>query len=202
MSFTIRHHVVAPLAVATLALGLGACGQDDPEAAPTVTVTATAQESVDPGGPTLNESEPMDETSPPEPGNVSSPSEAAPAEPEGPNGESGVLDVTVVGDQGILALQHAGSYPAGDAGPSGKKLIAGPGGCFALTNEGPPQLLVFPADARFVLEEGEPSATFGGTEHLVGRQLDVPTTAVNKTDVAGIPDRCVEGSDATVIVIN
>ena len=122
-------------------------------------------------------------------------------EPVTPNNESGVLDVTVAGDQGILALQVSGSVPEGSTGPTNQKLITGPGGCFALAGEGQPQLLVFPEDATFVLEEGKPSATFGGTEHLVGRQMDVASISIPKTDVAGIPERCLEGSADSVAVV-
>ena len=195
MSFNRSFRAVAPFAIAALALGMTACGSDEPESTPTVTVTASAEQS-----PTMEQtmesSEPTEETS--EPAASEEPTE----EPVGPNDESGVVDVTVVGDQGILALQHAGVTATGSAGPTNQKLITGPGGCFALTNEGKPQLLVFPQDATFVLEDGKPSTTFGGTEHFVGRQLDVASIAVPKTDVVGIPDRCTEGSDDTVIIIS
>lgn len=195
MSLKRPFRILAPFTLAALALGMTACGSDEPESTPTVTVTQTAEES-----PTVEQtmetSEPMEETS--EPVASQEPTQ----EPVGPNDESGVVDVTVVGEQGILALQHAGTAPTGEAGPSNQKLITGPGGCFALVNEGKPQLLVFPEDATFVLQEGKPSATFGGTEHFVGRQLDVASIAVPKANVAGIPDRCTQGSDDTVIVIS
>ncbi len=188
MSVTRRSHLVVLFAVTALALGMTACGSDEPESTPTVTVTASVE-----GSATM---EPTEEDS--EPAVSGEPTQ----EPVGPNDESGVVDVTVAGDQGILALQHSGTTPTGAAGPTEQKLITGPGGCFALTNEGKPQLLVFPADATFVLQEGKPSVTVGGTEHLVGRQLDVASVAVPKTDVAGIPDRCAQGSADTVIVIS
>lgn len=201
MSFIRPSRVLAPFVAAALALGMGACSSDEPEGTPTVTVTQTVESpSMEP---TMETSEPMEETSEPMQ-ETSEPvvSEEPTEEPIGPNDESGVVDVTVVGDQGILALQHEGTAPTGDAGPTNHKLITGPGGCFALSNEGKPQLLVFPEDATFVLQEGKPSATFGGMEHLVGRQLDVASVAVVKEDVAGIPDGCAQGSDDTVIVIS
>ena len=70
------------------------------------------------------------------------------------------------------------------------------------TNEGPPQLVVFPADATFVLQQGKPSATVDGTEHPVGREFTLETTTVNKSEVTGIPDRCAQGSADTVLVVN
>lgn len=191
MSFPRRSRLITPFAVAALVLGMTACGSDEPESTPTVTVTAPVEES-----PTMESPEPVEESSEP------AVSEEPMEEPAGPNDESGVVDVTVVGVEGIIALQHSGTAPIGSAGPTNQKLITGPGGCFALTNEGKPQLLVFPADATFVLQEGKLSATFGGTEHLVGRQLDVPSIAVSMTDVAGVPDRCTEGFDDTVIVVS
>ncbi len=194
MSLNRAFRVVAPFALAAVALGMTACGSDEPESTPTVTVTAPVEESPV-SEPTTESSEPMEETSVPV--TIEEPAE----EPVGPNDESGVVDVTVVGDEGILALQHSGTTPTGEAGPTNPKLITGPGECFALVNEGKPQLVVFPADATFVLQEGKPSATFGGTEHFVGRQMDVTSIAVPKTNVAGIPDRCTQGSDDTVIVI-
>lgn len=202
-----RLRIVAPLALAVVALGMTACGSDQAsEPVPSVvTVTETAAEprSMEP---TTETSEPME----------SETSEAMPSETQadsiGPNDESGVVDVTVAGDRGILALQHSGAVPTGDAGPTNQKLITGPGGCFALTNQGKPQLIVFPDDATFVLKgdcEGEkdhscgkPSATIAGTEHFVGRQFSVSTIAVPKTSVAGIPDQCMQGSDETVLVVS
>lgn len=78
----------------------------------------------------------------------------------------------------------------------------GPGGCFALVDDSEPQLLVFPGDATFVLQDGEPSATIDGTEYSVGRQFDVDTTEIEKTNVAGIPERCQEGSASTVRIVS
>ncbi|MGV8845100.1 hypothetical protein [Tessaracoccus sp.] len=190
---SLNHRVVAPFALAALALGMTACAPDAAESTPTVTVTTSADASPS-MEPTAATSEPNTEESQP----MGSPSEDA----AGPNDESGVVDVTVEGDQGILALKHAGSVPVGTAGPTGQKLITGPGGCFAVTNEGKPQLLVFPDDATFVLQEGKPSATIAGTEHPVGRQFAVATTAVAQSSVVGIPDRCLQGSDDTVLVVN
>lgn len=194
MSFTPRLRALAPCVLAALTLGLAACSADESEPVPAVTVTTTVEASApaDPAPETSKTSEVV-ETS------LASSDETA----VGPNDESGVIDVTVVGDQGILALQHSGNAPDGGAGPAhNQKLIAGPGGCLAMTNEGKPQLLVFPADATFVLQGGKPSATVGGIKHVLGHHLEVPATTVEKNNVAGIPDACMQGSDDTVIVIN
>lgn len=201
---SLNARIVAPIALAALALGMTACASDA-EGDPTpsvVTVTESATETTPTEEPTTEASEPATETSEPVTETSAPMVSETPSEPSGPNDESGVVDVTVAGDQGILALQHSGTAPSGTAGPTNQKLITGPGGCFALTNEGKPQLLVFPADATFVLQEGKPSATIAGTEHFVGRQFGVATTAVPKTSVAGIPDRCTQGSDETVLVVN
>lgn len=198
MSLNHRLRVVAPLALAVLALGMTACAPEDNEPVPAATVSVSAEETTATET-TTTSSEPAQETSEPA-AETSEP--AAPEAPLGPNDESGVVDVTAVGDQGILALQHAGAVPVGEAGPTKQQLITGPGGCFALTAQGKPQLLVFPADATFVLQEGKPSATIGGTEHLVGQQFAPATTTVSMESVAGIPDRCLQGAADTVLVVN
>ncbi len=194
---SLNHRFVAPFALAALALGMSACAPDAAESTPTVTVTASADVTPSMEA-TAEASEPTAEDSEP----VETPSQVSSPDAVGPNDESGVVDVTVEGDQGILALKHSGVVPVGTAGPTGQKLITGPGGCFAVTNQGKPQLLVFPADATFVLQEGKPSATIAGTEHFVGRQFAVATTAVAKSSVVGIPDRCLQGSDDTVLVVS
>lgn len=196
MSFNHGLRAVAPFALAAVALGMTACAPQATEPTPAVTVTASVEESTS--------TEPTPETSE---SAVKTPEQVENETPAtetstGPNDESGIVDVTVEGDQGILALQHSGTVPAGDAGPTNQKLITGPGGCFAVTNQGKPQLLVFPADATFVLQEGKPSATFAGKERFVGQQFGVATTAVSKASVAGVPDRCLQGSDDTVLVVN
>ncbi len=203
MSPNDRHRLVVPFVLVSLALGVSACGSDEPETTPTIKVTPeieanpTPDVTMETSEPMVETSEPMEETS--EPVASEEPSE----EPVGPNDESGVVDVTATGNEGIIALQHSGSAPVGNVGPASAKLIVGPGGCFAVVNEGgQPQLLVFPDDATFVLQEGEPSATVDGTEYLVGRQFTVPTTEVEKFSVAGIPQRCEEGSDSTVYVVD
>ncbi|MGO1383366.1 MAG: hypothetical protein ACTHU1_01040 [Arachnia sp.] len=195
MKLTCGSRSVVPIAVTALALGLTACGADEAEITPTSTVTVSVQETVT-SEPTPDNSPPAVETS--EPVKSVEPTE----EPLGPNDESGVVDVTVVGDQGVLALQHSGSVPFGTVGPTGQELITGPGGCFALAADGRPQLVVFPAEATFVLVDGTPSATFDGYEYLVGSQFDVASVAVPATDVAGIPERCTEGSADLVIVVD
>lgn len=195
MSFAKIRCLIAPAALAALALGMTACSSDEPESTPTVTVTAQTPETSTPQ-PSMKASEPADETTAP------MASEEPSEDPVTPNDESGVLDVTVAGDQGIQALQVSGSVPEGTAGPANPKLITGPGGCFAIVNEGPPQLVVFPEDATFVLVEGKPSATFSGTEHFVGRQMDVSSISIPTTAVAGIPERCLEGSADSVIVVS
>lgn len=195
MLYTHRSRLAIPFAVTSLAFGMTACGADEPESIATPTVTVPAQETVT-SEPTTESSPAAVETS--EPGVTVEPTE----EPLGPNDESGVVDVTVVGDQGVLALQYSGNPPIGTVGPTDQELITGPGGCFALAADGRPQLVVFPADARFVLVDGTPSATFGGTEHLVGSQFDVASVAVPATDVAGIPERCTDGSADLVIVVD
>ena len=196
MLFNRGVRVVAPFVLVTLGLGMTACSSDvDVEPTPTVVTGTQSDAEPAPAEPTPADSDP-----------VAEPSETTPSEASeddiGPNDESGVVDVTVTGDQGILALQHSGAVPSGDAGPTDQKLITGPGGCFALTHQGEAQLLVFPADATFVLQEGKPSATIAGTEYLVGRQFGAATTAVPMTSVAGVPDRCMQGSDETVLVVN
>ncbi len=198
MSFN-RLRVVVPFALAAVALSVTACSPDESASTPTVTVTEPLEEATTATSePTVESSKPMAETSEP----ASATTEAStPEETTGPNDESGVVDVTVAGDQGILALQHSGAAPTGAIGPTNQKLITGPGGCFALTNEGEPQLLVFPSDATFVLQEGKPSATIAGAEHFVGRQFGVATVAVPKTSVAGIPERCMQGSDDMLLVV-
>lgn len=198
MSLNHRRRVVAPFALAALALGMTACAPEDTEPTPAVTTTTMAEDTAATET-TTTSSEPAEETSEP----AAETSDTSSAEsPSGPNGESGVVEVTVAGDQGILALQSSGAVPSGEAGPTNQKLITGPGGCFALTAQGKPQLLVFPADATFVLQEGKPSATVNGTEHLVGQQFAPATTAVSTASVAGVPDRCLQGAADTVLVVN
>lgn len=191
----LNHRALATCALA-LAVGLTACSSDAQEETSTPTGAAPVQEE---SGDATSE-----QTSTPAQEESAETTSAPTAEPEATTEQAGpdTLEVTIEGDQGILALQHSGSVPEGTAGPSGRKLITGPGGCFALTNEGPPQLLVFPADATFVLQEGKPSATVAGTEFTVGRQFTVDTIAVSKSEVTGIPDRCAQGSADTVLVIN
>lgn len=167
-----RHHVTAIFAVGIMALGLSGCASAVPEEI----APSQVRESPTTGAETDSSVELED--------------------------VDGVVELTVAGDQGVLALQHSGTIPSGTAGPTDRKLITGPGGCFALVNEGKPQLLVFPAEATFVLQEGKPSATIAGVEHLIGQQFAVDMTAVAKTSVAGIPDRCDRGSDDTVFMVN
>jgi len=195
MSVNRLSRAVAPFALAALALGMTACGSDEPESTPTVTVTSSVEDTPT-TEPTMEGSQPSEETS--ERAASLEPTEA----PVGPNDESGVVDVTTTGDEGILALQHSGFEPSIDASSAYQELIVGPGGCFALVDVSEPQLLVFPDDATFVLQEGKPSATIDGTEYLVGRQFDVDTTEVEKTNVAGIPERCEQGSASTVRIVS
>jgi len=165
--------VVCVLAV--MAVALSACGSDD--AQPDETTTTSSEQPTQEKPSSDDGSESKDEA-------------------------GGGLDVTVAGDQGVLALQYSGSVPEGKAGPARGKLITGPGGCFALTRKGPPQLLVFPDDAKFVLKHGKPSATVDGTKTPVGRQLSAQTTKVPTSDVTGIPERCSHGPSDTVLVVD
>lgn len=174
MMFNHRAGVIC--ALTALALGLSACGSDSNDPAQSESNTApTAQPT--------QETPPSDGDSGPE--------------SEGRDG----MDVTVVGDQGVLALQYPGSVPEGDAGPANGKLITGPGGCFALTNNGPPQLLVFPEEATFILKGGKPSVTIEGVETKVGQQVSVETTKVSISRVTGIPERCSHGPSDTALVV-
>lgn len=202
----LNHRALSTCALA-LAVSLTACSSDAEDEAGTPTSAApmqeesgdaTAEPTSAPAGEDAHEEseDAQEESAHPAPADESEEAEAS----EQPVGDT--LEVTVEGDQGVLALQHSGSVPEGTAGPSGRKLITGPGGCFALTNEGPPQLVVFPADATFVLQQGKPSATVDGTEHPVGREFTLETTTVNKSEVTGIPDRCAQGSADTVLVVN
>lgn len=211
----LNHRALAACALA-LAVSVTACSSDTADEASTPTSAAPAQE--EPGDATAQPtSAPADgaqeesqeesqdaqgESAGPAPADESQDA-AESEEAEAPQQTgSNTLEVTVEGDQGVLALQHSGSVPEGTAGPTGRQLITGPGGCFALTHEGPPQFVVFPADATFVLQQGKPSATVEGTEHLVGREFTLETTVVNTSEVTGIPDRCARGSADTVLVVN
>lgn len=171
-------------AVAVAALGVGACAPTGSE--PTVT-TVTATTTVEPAPPETG-------TETPAPGQEA----AAGAKP---GDDAGVLEVTARGDQGVLGLQYSGSVPAGTPGPASGKLITGPGGCFALVGAGAPQLAIFPPDTTFVLQNGKPSATVDGVEHVVGRAFDSETTVLPVDRVAGVPERCTNGSADTVLVV-
>lgn len=179
------HRATTTAALAALALGLSACGSDDAQPEETTTTTTTATSSAEPTEESSGEK-------------TSSSSDGAGST----KGEGGGLDVTVAGDQGVLALQRSGSVPDGQAVPDGGKLITGPGGCFALTHDGPPQLLVFPDDATFVLTKGKPSATVDGSRTAVGGQLTAKTTEVPVSEVTGIPERCSHGPSDTVLVVD
>lgn len=194
MSFYRRARIASPFVFAVLALGLTAC-TSGAKMGPTPSVVTVTESAAEPMSMQPTSAEPTAETS------VPAVSET-PGTTVAPNDEKVVVDVTVVGDESILALQYSGAILAGADGPTNQMLITGPGGCLAITNEGKPKLLVFPADTTFALQEGKPSATFAGTEHGVGSQFAVATTAVAKTSVAGIPDRCLQGSDNTVLVVN
>lgn len=166
-------HRVVVCVLALVAVGLGACGSDDAQPDDTATSGQPTQEKPSSDGDTESNDE-----------------------------DGGGMDVTVAGDQGVLALQYSGSVPEGKAGPARGKLITGPGGCFALTRNGPPQLLVFPDDATFVLKHGKPSVTVGGSKTPVGRQLSAQTTKIPTSEVTGIPERCSHGPSNTVLVVD
>ena len=169
------NHRVVVCVLAIMAVALSACGSDDAQPDETTT-TSSAQPT---------------QEKPSSDGDTESKDE-----------DGGGLDVTVAGDQGVLALQYSGSAPDGKAGPASGKLITGPGGCFALTRKGPPQLLVFPDDATFVLKHGKPSVTVGGSKTPVGRQLSAQTTKVPTSEVTGIPGRCSHGPSDAVLVVD
>lgn len=181
---SLKHRAIALCAVGAVALGLSACGSNGSQ--PDETTTSNAEQ-------------PTREESASDPSNEASKSGEDGGEP---NDAGGVMEVTVAGEQGVLALQYSGSVPDGAAGPTGRKLITGPGGCFALTNDGPPQLLVFPADATFVLQGGKPSVTVAGSETPVGRKFTADTIEVSKSSATGLPDRCSQGADDTLLVVN
>ncbi len=182
--------VIASAVVAIVALGSGACASNGSgsngsgSTGATVTTTATA------------------EPAPQEPGVGTSASEPSVQGEAEPNHDEDLLEVSVRGDEGVLGLHHSGPVPAGAPGPGSGRLITGPGGCFAFAGDRAPQLVVFPAEAMFVLQNGRPSVTVDGTEHFVGRELTVSTTAVSKAKVTGLPDRCSRGSSDTVLVVN
>ncbi len=198
----------AACAVAVLALGMSACSSDEQPQEETTSSVDPAPETSDPQESTAEPAEPADDadnTQSAEPSEEASDDDASDDDATGQEAtgeETAGLEVTVAGEHGVLALQHTGAAPEGAAGPSGHKLITGPGGCFALTNDGKPQLLVFPEDATFVLEDGKPSVTIDGTEYPVGQQFTVETTEVAKSEVTGIPQRCAKGSSDTVLVVN
>ena len=177
--------VIISAAVAAAALSVSACGSGDSEPmVTTVTETTTAEP-----------------TSPVTGDGASSPDEDA-EEGAGAGDDGGVLEVTVRGDQGVLALQHSGAVPTGASGPGSGKLITGPGGCFAFVGAGAPQLAVFPPAATFVLQNGKPSVTVDGVEHAVGREFAAETTELSVAATTGVPERCARGSADTVLVID
>lgn len=183
MSPTRRVIISAAVAVASLSVGACTAGETEPSMT-TVTETTTAAAAPQETGV---------EAPAPEPGTE----EGAQAGDDG-----GMLDVTVRGDQGVLALQHSGQVPSGAPGPSSGKLITGPGGCFAFVGAGAPQLAIFPPDATFVLQNGKPSATVNGVHHVVGREFTAETTALPVDKVTGVPERCNPGSADTVLVVD
>jgi len=187
-------------AVVVLALGMSACSSDEQPQEETTSSVDPAPETSDPQESTAEateSAEPADDAA-----NTQSGEASDEATDEATGEETGGLAVTVAGEHGVLALQYTGAAPEGAAGPTGHKVITGPGGCFALTQDGKPQLLVFPEDATFVLEDGKPSVTIDGTEYPVGQQFTVETTEVAKSEVTGIPQRCAKGSSDTVLVVN
>lgn len=178
---SLSRRVTAVCAAAVLAVGASACsGQESP---PDESTTPAASPATDDA--------------------ASVPSDSAPATEAsiGPDEDTTAMEVDVVGDEGVLALQYSGAVAEGEAGPSGGKLITGPGGCFALTDDDRPRLLVFPEDATFVLQHGKPSATFGGAEHVVGQTFTADLTEVPQSSVTGIPERCSRGAGDTVLVV-
>lgn len=183
MSSSRRVIISAAVALATLSVGACASGGSEPTVT-TVTETTTAEPA-----PTMTGAEDP------------APVEGA-VEDADPDDYKGALEVTVRGDQGVLALQHAGSVPAGTAGPGRGKLITGPGGCLAFVSAGAPQLAAFPPDATFVLQNGKPSVTVDGVEHAVGREFNSETTVLPVAAVKGLPERCARGSADTVLVVD
>ncbi|GAA4516269.1 hypothetical protein [Brevibacterium yomogidense] len=178
---SLSHRVTAVCATAMLVLGASACtGQESP---PDEAGASTASPATDDAESVPSDSAPVPEAS------------------IEPDEDTSAMEVDVVGDEGILALQYSGAIADGAAGPSGGKLITGPGGCFALTDDDRPRLLVFPDDATFELQHGKPSATFGGAELFVGQRFTADLTEVPQSSVTGIPERCSKGAGDTVLVI-
>ena len=180
-------------AALVLGLGLSACSADEQNneetTSPAETTEAAPEATSDDADDTV-----ADETEEAEADETET-DETDEAEAAGP------VEVTVVSDQGVVALTHDGNLPDGKAGPTAGRLVTGPGDCFAITSDGPAVLVVFPDDAEFVLEDSRPSVTLDGTEHYVGELFGVETVELSASDFTGIPERCQHGQAADKVLV-
>lgn len=117
-----------------------------------------------------------------------------------PDGAELSLTVEVDGD-GPFGLS-ASEAPDVDARDYSGKLIIGPGSCFAITDDAQPQLVVFADGAEFVLRDDRPSVTTSGLGTvLVGDDFDFTAVEIAADDVDGIPERCLQGAQEAVLVV-
>ncbi|WP_309082421.1 hypothetical protein [Zhihengliuella sp.] len=167
------------LAATALLLGLTACGSGD-----------SGQSAGSDAG-----------VSAPAPGTENATAESESADETSDAADSGDREIAVeaVGD-GPIGL--TATEPAENAEDVSGRLITGPGGCFALVDDGEPQLLLFPDDAEFVLRDGQPSVTTAalGTAR-VGDPFESSAEPVALEDTTGIPDRCAHGEATEALLL-
>ncbi|GAA1993800.1 hypothetical protein GCM10009718_34430 [Isoptericola halotolerans] len=159
--------------------------------------TGGEPEQGDPGAPDARQTE--------EAGGSTAEGEAPDAGGEGDEGAAddeaeASLTVEADGDGPIgLATPDA---PDGEAQELSGMLITGPGGCFAVEDGAPPQLVVFAEDAEFVLRDARPSVTTPAIGTVaVGEDFDFTAVEVPLGAVDGVPDECVDGAQETVLVV-
>ncbi|WP_407320398.1 hypothetical protein UQW22_08080 [Isoptericola halotolerans] len=182
---------------------LTGCSDDDPAPDPGGTASPDAAATVEPDGGSPSAEGAEDSTPEVTDGAGEDPDEGAgddDTEGADESPASGSLAVEVEGEGPFGLLTADG--PDGEAQDYSGMLIAGPGGCLAMEDDAPPQVLVFADGAELVLHDARPSVTTSGLGTVrVGEDFDVTAVPVPVDAVDGLPDECAAGAQDEVLVV-
>ena len=177
---------------------LTGCSDDDPAPDPGGTASPDAEATVEPDAESPSAEGAEDST----PEVTDGADEDADGADEGADegADPGSLTVEVEGEGPFGLLTTDG--PDGEAQDYSGMLIAGPGGCLAMEDDAPPQVLVFADDAELVLRDARPSVTTSGLGTVrVGEDFDVTAVPVPVDAVDGLPDECAAGAQDEALVV-